>query len=232
MIGSGRAFAGEVTFESGPTKTHLIELYTSEGCSSCPPAEMWLSKLKNEPKLWRDFIPLAFHVDYWDRLGWRDPYAAKSWTSRQQEYSARWNASSVYTPGFVLDGREWRNASLPVVSRETVGTLKLTVTNDETVVVTFRSSENRGRMLDVHVATLGFGLSTDVTAGENRGRKLQHDFVVLALVNERLPSAGDEVRVPINSAGPNANAGGRAIAAWITTAGEIEPIQVVGGWLR
>src|SRR4051794_36746323 len=58
----------EVTFESGPQRVHLIELFTSQGCSSCPPAEAWLSKLKNEPRLWKDFVPLAFHVDYLDRL--------------------------------------------------------------------------------------------------------------------------------------------------------------------
>src|SRR5689334_18800483 len=105
--------AAEVTFESGPARTHLIELYTSEGCSSCPPAEAWLSKLKDEPRLWRDFVPLAFHVDYWDRLGWRDPFASKEWTARQYAYSAGWKSESVYTPGFVLDGREWRNNDVP-----------------------------------------------------------------------------------------------------------------------
>ncbi|MBA3608983.1 MAG: DUF1223 domain-containing protein [Chthoniobacterales bacterium] len=101
--------AADVALESGPMRTHLLELFTSEGCSSCPPAEAWLSKLKDDPGLWRDFVPLAFHVDYWDRLGWRDPFASKIWTARQYEYSARWKSSNVYTPGFVLDGREWRN---------------------------------------------------------------------------------------------------------------------------
>jgi len=60
-----------------------------------PPAEAWLSKLKDEPRLWQDFVPLAFHVDYWDRLGWRDPFASKAWSARQYEYSARWESSSV-----------------------------------------------------------------------------------------------------------------------------------------
>src|SRR5205814_363291 len=64
-------FGADQILESGPQKTHLLELYTSEGCSSCPPAESWMSKLKAEPRLWKDFVPVAFHVDYWDRLGWR-----------------------------------------------------------------------------------------------------------------------------------------------------------------
>src|SRR5690349_23192866 len=59
------AHAADRVFESGPQRTHLIELFTSQGCSSCPPAEAWLSKLKTEPRLWKDFVPIAFHVDYW-----------------------------------------------------------------------------------------------------------------------------------------------------------------------
>src|SRR6266480_7047743 len=110
------ARAGEQRFESGAQKTHLLELFTSEGCSSCPPAEAWLSKLKAQPRLWKDFVPLAFHVDYWDHLGWRDPFAAKEWTARQHQYSASWKSESVYTPGFVLDGREWQDRTVPVSS--------------------------------------------------------------------------------------------------------------------
>src|SRR3989454_6981340 len=66
------------TFQSSERQTAVIELYTSEGCSSCPPAETWLSRLKESPGLWKNFVPLAFHVDYWDYLGWRDPWASKS----------------------------------------------------------------------------------------------------------------------------------------------------------
>src|SRR5437867_11599071 len=73
-----KAQATDCVFESGPDRTHLLELFTSEGCSSCPSAEAWLSKLKAEPRLWKDFVPIAFHVDYWDRLGWRDPLPRKN----------------------------------------------------------------------------------------------------------------------------------------------------------
>ena len=98
------AQGADLVVESKPTRTHLLELFTSEGCSSCPPAEAWLSNLKNEPRLWQDFVPLAFHVDYWDHLGWRDLFASKLWTERQADYSARWKAETVYTPAFVLMG--------------------------------------------------------------------------------------------------------------------------------
>src|SRR3989449_10775896 len=97
-----------LTFQSSGEQTALIELYTSEGCSSCPPAETWLSRLKASPGLWKDFVPLAFHVDYWDYLGWRDPWANKSFSDRQRAYAKQWRSQSIYTPGFVLNGKEWR----------------------------------------------------------------------------------------------------------------------------
>src|SRR4029077_9083235 len=75
-LAAGYIFASEPkTFESGDTQSSLIELFTSEGCSSCPPAEKWLSALKSSSDLWKKAVPVAFHVDYWDHLGWRDRFA-------------------------------------------------------------------------------------------------------------------------------------------------------------
>jgi hypothetical protein len=216
--------AQERVFESEATRTHLIELFTSQGCSSCPPAEAWLSKLKNEPRLWKDFVPLAFHVDYWDRLGWRDPFAAKEWTARQYLYSETWNSESVYTPGFVLDGREWTGRSIPAVASEKCGALKLTIDNKR-IVASFVPAAGAVKDVDLHVATLGFDLTTKVGAGENSGRSLRQDFVVLSLANEKM-SAG-KTEIPFV-----ADARGGAIAAWITAPNQVEPIQAVGGWLN
>ena len=223
--------AGEIIFQSKPTWTHLIELYTSEGCSSCPPAEAWLSKLKDHPGLWRDFVPVAFHVDYWDYLGWRDPFASKAWTARQYQYSAGWRNNSVYTPGFVLDGREWRDREVPGVSSETRGVLKVATFDLNKVKATFQPTGVAGKNFEVHVAKLGFGLGTNVKAGENSGRKLLHDFVVLSL-NDAPVSSG-ETEVALNAKVPAQAANARlAIAAWITETGRTEPIQAVGGWLK
>ena len=77
-------------FETGNTQSTLIELFTSEGCSSCPPAEKWMSGLKSNQDLWKKIIPVTFHVDYWDHLGWRDRFAKPEFTSRQQRYAAAW----------------------------------------------------------------------------------------------------------------------------------------------
>jgi hypothetical protein len=225
------AQAGDVVFESKPARTHLLELFTSEGCSSCPPAEAWLSNLKNEPRLWQDFVPIAFHVDYWDHLGWRDPFASKVWTERQADYSARWKTDSVYTPAFVLDGVVWHNSSaLPPAGAEAPGVLKITIKGDR-VTTAFKPATGPARSYEIHVACLGFALGGEVTAGENSGRRLMHDFVVLGLTNESMKAGLKELRLPVESVkqAPNSRS---AIAAWVTLAGQIEPIQAVGGWLQ
>jgi hypothetical protein len=217
--------AQERIFQSGPQRTYLIELFTSQGCGSCPPAEAWFSKLKSQPGLWRDFVPLAFHVDYWDRLGWRDPFASREWTARQYQYSAKWNAKSVYTPGFVLDGREWFDRSVPSESKDkTSGILKITLA-DGKAMGEFKPTTGPGKDVDVYLAELGFDLLSKVTAGENNGRDLRQDFVVLSLTHQRMSQGKADIPFRRDS-----RAG--AIAAWITPPSNIEPIQAVGGWLR
>jgi hypothetical protein len=220
--------AGDVVFESKPVRSHLIELYTSEGCSSCLPAEEWMSGLKNQPRLWQDIVPVAFHVDYWDHLGWKDPFASKIWTERQADYSVRWKGESVYTPAFALDGKEWHYGKLPAPATDAPGVLKIIVNGDR-VTATFKAANGEGRY-DIHVARLGFSLMADVTAGENNGRKLMHDFVVLGLTNETMKSGAKELRLPAPSTTSTIETR-TAIAAWVTQAGQIEPIQAVGGWL-
>ena len=218
------AQATDCLFESGAQKTHLLELFTSEGCNSCPPAEAWLSKLKAEPRLWKDFVPVAFHVDYWDRLGWRDPFAAKEWTVRQYQYSANWKSESVYTPGFVLDGGEWVDRNVPTSTSEKVGVLKLSIANDK-ISAEFSPANSAVKDVDLHVATLGFDLMTKITAGENNGRSLRQDFVVLALMSQKMLDRKAEIAF-------NRDPRAGAIAAWVTAPNQIQPIQVVGGWLR
>jgi hypothetical protein len=231
LAGTTAARGDHLAFESSQTKTHLLELFTSEGCSSCPPAEAWLSKLKGAPGLWHDFVPVAFHVDYWDHLGWKDPFASKEWTARQYQYSATWKSSSVYTPAFVLDGREWQPAGLPSSARETPGVLRIVAENADTVRATFRPASANAQAMVIHVAKLGFGINSRVKAGENSGRKLQHDFVVLSLASEQLPNKSSEVVFHLNNSTLAGNSPG-AVAAWITENGQTAPIQAVGGWMH
>ena len=216
------AAAGDITIESPPTRAHLIELYTSEGCSSCPPADAWLRGLKSERGLWREFVPVAFHVNYWDNLGWPDRLASPRFTQRQRDYAALWRANSVYTPGFVLDGREWRDRALPRASGEKAGVLKVRIAEDRASV----SFPAGGRKLEAHLVWLTGEVVNEVKAGENRGSKLRHDFVALTLETQPI----DATSGVANFTTPKP-AGAKAVAAWITEAGRAEPLQATGGAL-
>jgi len=225
-----------ITFQSSGKQTALIELYTSEGCSSCPPAETWLSRLKGSPGLWKDFVPVAFHVDYWDYLGWRDPWASKLFSDRQRAYTKQWRSDSIYTPGFVLNGKEWRNWSGqmdgPKSDGAKAGVLTVSSSGTNRWQVSFALANTGGADCEVHAALLAGGLTSDVKAGENRGRLLSHDFVVLTFVKASLLRNGDvaqgDFAIPVR---PNTAGGSLALAVWITLAGHLEPLQVTGGWL-
>src|SRR5215471_15461328 len=133
-LAAGYTFASEPkTFESSDAQSSLIELFTSEGCSSCPPAEKWLSGLKSNQELWKKIVPVAFHVDYWDHLGWRDRFAKPQFTSRQQHYASTWGSDSVYTPAFVVNGKEWRDwfgGNLTPTSSTKVGVFRVSLDAD------------------------------------------------------------------------------------------------------
>jgi len=225
-----------LTFQSSGKQTALIELYTSEGCSSCPPAETWLSRLKESPGLWKDFVPLAFHVDYWDYLGWRDPWASKSFSDRQRFYAKQWRNDAIYTPGFVLNGKEWRDWSGrrdgPKSAGVKAGVLTVSSSDTNRWQVSFAPANVGGVSYEVHAALLAGGLNSDVKAGENRGRLLSHDFVVLTFVKVSLVRSGDVAQGEfVLNKRRNAAESDLALAAWITPAGRLEPLQATGGWL-
>lgn len=215
-------------FTSGPARVSLIELYTSEGCSSCPPAEKWLGQLRDQPGLWRDFVPVAFHVDYWNRLGWPDRFSKKEYTEREYAYSAAWNSDSVYTPCFVRDGAEWRARGVPPAATG-AGVGALTVDYDgATVKAEFRPEGRAGGKADdyeIHVAILGAGIVSKVTSGENRGETLKHDFIALTLAHGA-PGRALPLAVPEVPGVPR-----HALAIWVTKRGSLAPLQATGGWL-
>jgi hypothetical protein len=225
-------------FESRTNRTALIELYTSEGCSSCPPAEESFSRLKTHPRLWLDFVPVAFHVDYWDYLGWRDLFGAADYSERQRAYAAEWKSRSIYTPGFVLDGKEsrgWLGAEkLPNRSQRAAGVLKLGSDDGSHWMLRFEpASRSTEDSLVFYAVLLGFDLTTNVKAGENRGRKLQHDFVVLSMSKAASGRSGEAFEVVLSLArSPGIESDRRAVVGWVCRNRTLEPVQAVGGWLR
>src|SRR5205809_5882251 len=234
--GAGHVFGSEpLVFESGEARTMLVELFTSEGCSSCPPTDAWISQLRESPDLWKKIVPVAFHVDYWNNLGWRDRFAKPEFTARQRRYVAAWRGDSVYTPGFVVNGREWRDwfggNAMPITSTK-VGVLRVAVGDDGKVSATFIPDTMQARPLTLNVALLGNDLESDVKRGENSGRKLRHDFVVLQLAKSEMTNQGNlwtgTVFLSSNAETDKAT----ALAAWVKSGETAPPIQATGGWLK
>src|SRR4029077_4597574 len=155
-LAAGYIFASEpTTFASGDTQSSLIELFTSEGCSSCPPAEKWLRALKSRSDLWKKAVPVAFHVDYWDHLGWRDRFAKPEFTSRQHRYAAAWGGDSVYNPSFFVTGkggRGWFGGNAMPITSTKVGVLRVSVGDDGKVSATFAPGTMQTRPLALNVA--------------------------------------------------------------------------------
>lgn len=234
-LGVAAEDAKPFTLRSGPRQTALLELFTSEGCSSCPPAEKWLGGFADKPELWREFVPVAWHVDYWDGLGWPDRFASKANTLRQQDYSAAWRSQSIYTPGFVLNGAEWRGWNRAVdfgkAARPDAGLLEVKGAATNRFVVTFAPSPAGTGQFDATVAWLGSNLVSDVKRGENAGRKLRHDFVVLRTVTGKLKPNGGDFGITVSLPLPDERDSERlALAAWVTRRQEQVPVQAVGGW--
>ncbi len=232
IIGLSETYALDKQFSSGDNKVSLVELYTSEGCSSCPPAEKWLGSLKDDPKLWKQFVPVAFHVDYWDYIGWKDPFANKNYGLRQREYKQLGNIRTVYTPGILLNGREWRKwhykRSVPT-NGDIVGNLEVSLDGRKISAVFSPADRQQSTKWELNVAVLGFKLESDVRRGENAGRRLKQEFVVLGYLREGSNDGRWQVNLPRIKKEYGNHTG---LAVWVNMKGEQTPVQATGGWLK
>lgn len=176
---------------SGAQTAALVELYTSEGCSSCPPADRWLSGIPERYSP-RKVVPLALHVDYWDYIGWKDPYAKREFSQRQRRLSQLQRAALVYTPQVLLQGadfRQWGSAEFDravarINAQDPRASLELEITEIRGGALVLRALAAVSGSINpadaaLYVATYENRLESRITAGENRGRLLQHDHVVL-----------------------------------------------------
>jgi hypothetical protein len=175
----------------------LVELFTSEGCSSCPPADRFLERLDRQPVPGADFIVLSEHVDYWNHIGWKDPYSSHSYSQRQSGYASRFSLESVYTPQMVVDGKYEFSGSdetratqvfdeslkspkiavrVPSVQQRPGKTLRVHVEVDASPYSLARSDA------EIYLAVAMNETQSHVSAGENEGRTLSHVAVVTDLV--------------------------------------------------
>ena len=204
---------------SSPAQTvAVVELYTSQGCSSCPPADRWLSQLPSRLGA-AQAIALSFHVGYWDYIGWKDPFARREFTDRQRWMAQRAAAGSVYTPEVFIGGREIGDWSDPAAAARAIvavnarpagaaielsaaaaadaapGTVKFTVLA--------RPLGSQAAALDLRIALTQSGHSTAVTAGENRGATLHDDHVVRSWLQPQLsPAGGAQQIIALPADGP------------------------------
>jgi len=184
--------AAACSASSGRTMVPVVELYTSEGCSSCPPADQWLSRFKADPAV----VALAFHVDYWDRLGWKDRFGSPAYTARQAQQQQSNGARFSYTPQVVVDGRDrtdWPALAAPLAARSGNAPVELTLAREgQRVTASVTPLAGAPRQLTAYWAVTEQGHVSAVRAGENEGATLKHDYVVRAY---------------------------RTVAAWATSAG-------------
>lgn len=220
---------------SGIEQVQFIELYSSESCSSCPPADKWFSEFKNYPGLWKTFIPIVFHVDYWNNLGWKDKLSSKEMTQRQVDVSMQWPKPSVYTPAVVANGKEWsrwhesKDHSLPEFKQQK-SKIELTIYQEKNLSYTVKVvGVNKNEKYKIWIAQLGMGLTSKITSGENSGETFEHNFVVLHLDKKEILNNEAEENFIIPKTDKQVTR--LAIVAWIEKDKKSTPLQAAGSYL-
>ena len=198
--------------DSGSTPV-LVELFTSEGCDSCPPADALLSRLgRTQPVHGADIIALEEHVDYWDRLGWKDPFSSEAATARQNDYGDAFGGAQIYTPQMIVDGRTQFVGSsdsdalraIRAATQSQKPAVQLSWEKDDTLAIRFdalnSATPHDGPQLFL-VITENM-LHSDVRRGENAGRALEHNGVVRQLlpVGKIDPAAPYSSTFPVHAA--------------------------------
>ena len=206
-IGALPAYAMQCSAQSPVRTTALVELYTSEGCDSCPPADQWLSSLGSRGYAPDRVVPIALHVDYWDYIGWKDPYAKREFTTRQRKHAAMKRARIVYTPQVVLQGQDLRGWHSGAFEQEVArinalpARARISLSLDTRkggffevdAVAELLEGANRADAA-LYLAAYENKLVSEVKAGENRGRTLAHDYVVLEWVGPLEFRAGNRLQ--------------------------------------
>ena len=177
---------------TGPTGPIVVELFTSQGCSSCPPADRLLTRLAASGTVGeREVVPLAFHVDYWNDLGWADPFSRAAWSDRQRAYATAMETGRVYTPQLVIAGRDHVVGSDRAAVTSAIASARVPAQVDASITWTAKRATVTATApdgADAWVAIYEDAITTKVARGENAGEELHNDHVVR--VFERVARAG------------------------------------------
>jgi hypothetical protein len=234
-----QASAGQCIGDSGPRTTALVELYTSEGCSSCPPADRWLSELPGRGYGPERVVPIALHVDYWDYLGWKDRYAKRAFSLRQRKLTQLQRMALVYTPQVTLQGRDFRAWGKPafdeavarINARPAAARIRLEIAALDARGLQVRAvahlHSSGGRAASLYLAAYGNRLESRVTSGENQGRTLRHDHVVLEWQGPFHLSAGPLRMERLLPLLPGATPGNSGVVAFVQDRRSTEVLQAL-----
>lgn len=227
-------FAAEtITISSNGQQTAVLELYTSEGCSSCPSADRWLAALVELPNDELDVLALAFHVDYWDYLGWKDRFGSPRYTSRQRQLGSNNNQRTIYTPEFFVDGKEARGTRNVLDKIRSANKqqaqiqLKLSISKSSNALQIELQSvtpDAVDKPLRHRYFVYENQLMSDVTRGENSGERLFHQQVVRYMSPELDLQDNNRHKITINPEWRLDNIG---VAALVTEPGNENYLQVV-----
>lgn len=233
---SSFGYAEPPLIQSTSEQVTFLELYSSEGSAACPPADQWIAQFQNHPDLWRKFVPIVFHVTYWDRLGWKDRFASPEFDDRHKAFVESWKALSITTPTFVLNGVSWENwfetKEIPAAPAKQIGVLSAKALDTEEYLVSFKPLIPVSKPLEIHGALLGFAVPSQVTEGENLGKHLVHQFIVLNYRNKDF-SAGENnfTTSLLFSLARKSEAARLAAVFWVTEKGNPVPLQAAGGFI-
>ena len=233
--------AGQCSSRSGAHTAALVELYTSEGCSSCPPADRWLSGLAAQGYAPGRVVPLSLHVDYWDYIGWKDPYAKREFSRRQRKLTQLQRLALVYTPQVMLQGRDFRawgtkafdEAVARINARPAKAIIDLAIhaAGADGLEVEAKADLADSSQRDhaaLYLATYQNRLVSQVDAGENGGRVLAHDYVVLEWLGPFGFGGEGQVaerrRLPLL---PKAGAGDSGVVAFVQNRRSTEVLQAL-----
>jgi hypothetical protein len=208
MLAARAVNAKPATIAETKRKAVVVELFTSEGCSSCPPADALLLQLRQQKQLdGTEVIPLGFHVDYWNDLGWQDRFSSSAYSRRQEQYARKFALDGPYTPQMVVDGsREFtgsdssraRSAIVQEATQAQPADVQLSLPSPNKLLVRVTSSGGNNIAGDVTLAITEDNLTTNVAAGENNGRVLRHTAVVRDLRTlGRLSQGGFQIEAPL-----------------------------------